>query len=159
MAENEHEHENENEMAIRHATDADVLTCARIDAENFHFILEPQRIKLLRRALAWQGVLVAMVGNALAGYAIFDPDWFDSTFLKLIVVDKRFRRRGIAERLIERIENKHCPSGRFFSSTEEDNAASRALHQKLGFVESGYLANLPQPQHEVFYFKNVSARR
>lgn len=145
----------EHEIQIRHATPDDVPTCARIDAENFHFILEPQRIKLLKRALNWRGVLVAMVNNTIAGYAIFDPEWFDSTFLKLIVVDRHFRRRGIAERLIRRIETDNCPSGRFFSSTEEDNTNSRALHEKLGFVTSGYLANLPQPNHEVFYFKQV----
>lgn len=149
----------ENEIQIRPATENEVLTCAHIDAENFHFILEPQRIKLLTRALAWRGVLVAIVDNTIAGYAIFDPEWFDSTFLKLIVVDAGFRRRGIAENLIRRIEIDYCPSGRFFSSTEEDNTASRALHKKRGFVESGYLANLPQPRHEVFYFKKVSEGR
>ena len=144
-----------NEFQIRYARPDEVITCAQINAENFHFILEDRRKHILQHALQWQGVLVAEVAGDVAGYAIFDPDWFDSTFLKLIVVDARFRRRGIAYALIRWIEGHHCPSGRFFSSTEDDNVASKALHRKIGFVESGYLANLPQPHHEIFFFKQV----
>ena len=143
------------EFKIRNARPDEVATCARINAENFHFILEDRREHILKHALQWQGVLVAEIDGTIAGYAIFDPDWFDSTFLKLIVVDARFRRRGIALELIRQIGHEHCPSGRFFSSTEEDNVASKALHTKIGFVESGYLANLPQPYPEIFYYKQV----
>lgn len=145
----------ENDFIIRNAKPDEVEACAKINAETFHFILEDRRKHILEHALQWQGVLVAQVEDEIAGYAIFDTDWFDSTFLKLIVVDVKFRRLGIAKALIQKIEREYCPSGRFFSSTEEDNTASVALHTKLGFVASGYLANLPQPHHEVFYFKPV----
>ncbi len=141
------------EFRIRYGREADIDICAAINAENFHFILEDRRQRILKRAVTWQGVLVAEIKGQIAGYAIFDPDWFDSTFLKLVVADAKYRRRGIAFELIQQIEREHCPSGRFFSSTEDENLASRELHKKLGFVESGYLANLPQPHNEVFFFK------
>ena len=144
------------DFSIRYGTASDVETCAAIDAENFHFILEDRRRRILKRAITWKGVLVAVVGYEVAGYAIFDTDWFDSTFLKLIVVGAKYRRQGIADALIKKIESEHCPSGRFFSSTEDDNYPSRAMHKKRGFVESGFLANLPQPENEVFFFKSVT---
>lgn len=97
--------------------------------------------------------MVYLSQSKIVGYATFEPDWFGCTFLKLVVTDKAARRQGVASALIKYIEDYHCPSGKFFSSTEDDNEPSKRMHEKQGFEPSGWLDNLPQPHGEIFYFK------
>jgi ribosomal protein S18 acetylase RimI-like enzyme len=141
---------------IRSGTQKDVSECANIDTDAFHiFTTERRHEHLAERANANQ-LLVAVIDRTIVGYATFDANWFKSTFLKLVVVAEGFQRRGIASALIREIAASYCPSGRLFSSTEDNNEASLAMHQHLGFRHSGYIDNLPQPGREIFLFLKVS---
>ena len=103
-------------------------------------------------------MLILELDSKFVGYAIFDSDWFGCTFFKLVVTDLKFRRQGMASKLIHHIEANHCPSGKRFSSTVADNEPSFHTHLQHGFQESGWLDNLPQPHREIFYFKQTSAQ-
>lgn len=142
---------------IRLARLEDIEPCVAIMADNFHIFLAEKRRQHFRQMIPQGGMIVLEQDDRIRAYASFDPDWFGCTFLKLVVVDHQFRRQGMASILISHIEHNHCPSGRFFSSTEADNLASIALHSRLGFVESGWLDNLPQPNRELFYCKLLPA--
>ena len=144
---------------IRRAESRDLEACAAIDAPNFHIFDREKRRQHFQEMIPRGQMLLAESGGRILAYATFDPDWFGCTFLKLVVVRSTARRQGLATALIREIETRYCPSGRFFSSTEEDNEASRVLHAKLGFQPSGWLDNLPQPHREIFYFKAVSSEK
>ncbi len=143
------------DILIRPGNPEDIEACVAIDTEAFHIYTAGRRRTLLQRSLEKTAFLVAVAGDRIVGYATFDPDWFHSTFLKLVVIDKDWRRRGIAVAMIRQIARDHCPGGKFFSSTEEDNQPSLALHQKLGFRACGYLDGLPQPGRELFFLREV----
>jgi L-amino acid N-acyltransferase YncA len=49
------------------------------------------------------------------------------------------------------------PGPRLFSSTEETNVAAIRMHRALGFIESGYIDNLPQGYRELLFFKRLRA--
>ena len=143
-------------LLIRAGTQADVAACTNIATDAFHIFNTERRREHLRERASAEQLLVALMGNTIAGYATYDKNWFRSTFLKLVVVDGQFQRQGIATALIRAIARDHCPHGRLFSSTEDDNAPSLALHQRLGFIPSGYLDNLPQPGRELFFFLDLT---
>lgn len=143
-------------MLIRLATMEDLDACVSIDAPNFNIFDRDKRRQHFLEMIPKDNMLVMEHDSSILAYATFDPDWFGCTFLKLVVTDMAFRRKGIASELIQHIEDHHCPSGKFFSSTEADNAASIRLHERYGFVPSGWLDNLPQPHRELFYYKTVS---
>jgi len=140
-------------MIIRIAQLHDLEPCVAIDAPNFNIFDRKKRRKHFLEMIPRKMMLVLEMDSRIVGYATFDSDWFGCTFLKLVVTDHAYRRRGLATKLLQHIEFKHCPSGKLFSSTEADNEPSIQMHKQYGFVESGWLDNLPQPHRELFYFK------
>jgi|FLOH01.1.fsa_nt_gi GNAT superfamily N-acetyltransferase len=144
-----------NDLTLIKGLETDVEPCVQMNPEVFHIFLDDRRRDAIKHALETGSFLVALIDGKRAGYAIWEPDWFDSTFLKLVVVEKEFRRKGIASKLILELANHHCPTGRLFSSTEADNEPSIAMHKGIGFVDSGWIDHLPQPHKEIFLFKNT----
>ncbi|MCF7827008.1 MAG: GNAT family N-acetyltransferase [Candidatus Marinimicrobia bacterium] len=140
-------------MNIRPALRKDLDACVAIDAPNFNIYDREKRRKHFLDMIPRGMMLVLEAESTIVAYATFDSEWFGCTFLKLVVTDQAFRRQGLASKLIQHIETNHCPSGKFFSSTEADNEPSIHLHLQLGFKESGWLDNLPQPHREIFYYK------
>ncbi len=143
---------------IRLAKPRDIEACVALDASNFNIYTSAKRGKHFEEMIPRNAMLVAEDMNRIVAYASFEPDWFGCSFLKLVVVDTSSRRLGLASQLIKHIEDHYCPLGRLFSSTEDDNTPSKAMHEKLGFQESGYLDNLPQPHREIFYYKKLNQK-
>ena len=99
-------------------------------------------------------LLVADDDGAAVGFVAYRTDWFQCTFVSLIAVAERARRRGVARALFEAVEQ--CsPSARLFSSTEETNAVAIQMHRALGFVPSGHIDNLPQGYRELLFYKRL----
>lgn len=63
--------------------------------------------------------------------------------------------RGVATALVPGAE-RVCSTEKPFTSTNGSNAAMRALCEKLGFVESGYIDNPGAGDPEIFYFKRLN---
>jgi GNAT superfamily N-acetyltransferase len=140
-------------MTIRIAQLNDLDPCVAIDAPNFNIFDREKRRKHFLDMIPRGMMLVLEMDSRIVAYGTFDSDWFGCTFLKLLVTDPAYLRRGLATMLIQYIELNHCPSGKLFSSTEADNEPSIQMHRRNGFLESGWLDNLPQPHREIFYFK------
>ena len=79
----------------------------------------------------------------MVGLCTYRTDWFQCTFVSLVVVEERYRRRGIARELFRTIEAV-SPTPRVFSSVEETNGPAIRMHTALGFAPSGHIDNLPQ---------------
>lgn len=142
-------------MNIRFAEANDLDACVAIDAPNFNIFDREKRREHFLEKIPQGRLLVLEKDSGIAAYASFEADWFGCTFLKLVVTDQNYRRQGLASKLICYIEKHHCPNGKFFSSTEADNEASIQLHLQLGFRETGWLDNLPQPHREIFFYKST----
>src|SRR3954470_20100048 len=99
-------------------------------------------------------VLVATEKDEVAGFIAYQTDWFQCTFVSLVVVTVDQRRRGIARTLFRAVQEA-SPSPRLFSSTEETNAVSIRMHAALGFTPSGYIDNLPQGYRELLFYKRI----
>jgi ribosomal protein S18 acetylase RimI-like enzyme len=138
-------------MVIRSALAEDVAACVNL-AE---VVVEPRRAAPLVQAAMNRGqLLVAPDGDAVVGTLAFRTDWFACTFVLLVSVLPDERRKGVARRLFEAVEAR-SPGPRIFSSTEETNVPAIRMHRALGFVESGYIDNLPQGYRELLFYKRV----
>lgn len=102
-------------------------------------------------------LIVADADGQIVGLLAYRTDWFQCTFVTLVVVHEDRRRRGIAREFFKSVEVVSL-SPRIFSSTEETNAASIRMHTALGFVPSGYIDNLPQGTRELLFYKRVPPR-
>ena len=140
-------------MVIRPALADDVAACVNL-AEA---VVGPRRAAPLVQAAMDRGqLLVAPDGDAVVGTLAFRTDWFACTFVTLVSVLPDERRKGVARRLFEAVEAV-SPGPRLFSSTEETNVPAIRMHRALGFVESGYIDNLPQGYRELLFFKRLHA--
>ena len=99
-------------------------------------------------------VLVADEEDEVVGLLAYRTDWFQCTFVSLVVVAEQARRRGVARTLFEAVE-RHSPHPRLFSSTDERNTAAIRMHGALGFTPSGYIDNLPQGYRELLFYKRI----
>jgi L-amino acid N-acyltransferase YncA len=138
-------------MRIRNSEPADMRAVISLAAD----VVGEQRAAALVRAHADRGdLLVAEDHGQAVGFLAYRTDWFQCTFVTLVVVVARVRRRGVARALFQAVERR-SPSARLFSSTEETNAASIQMHRALGFVPSGHIDNLPQGYRELLFYKRL----
>jgi predicted GNAT superfamily acetyltransferase len=109
---------------------------------------------LIRAHVERRELLVGELDGQVAGFLAYRTDWFGCTFVSLVVVAERARRRGVARGLFAALERR-SPSARLFSSTEETNTTSIQMHRALGFIPSGHVDNLPQGYRELLFYKRL----
>jgi GNAT superfamily N-acetyltransferase len=102
-------------------------------------------------------LIVAEAEGDVVGFLAYRTDWFQCTFVSLVVVHEDYRRKGIAREFFKSVEAVSL-SPRIFSSTEETNTASIRMHTALGFAPSGHIDNLPQGVRELLFYKRVPPR-
>ena len=90
----------------------------------------------------WSYWVVALWDDRVLGY-IGSPSSFDETDVMNVAVHPDFRRRGIAESLIDELikELKNRGSHALMLEVRESNAPAIALYEKLGFVQVGCRKN------------------
>jgi ribosomal protein S18 acetylase RimI-like enzyme len=96
-------------------------------------------------------------GDSIAGYAVLAQDFFDQSFMHLLYVDSKQRRKGLATRLLAALET-NCSTPKLFTSTNRSNQPMRSLLEKLGYAEVGVVDGLDDGDPEVFYLKWLSGR-
>jgi N-acetylglutamate synthase-like GNAT family acetyltransferase len=102
-------------------------------------------------------LIVAEAEGEVVGFLAYRSDWFQCTFVSLVVVHGDWRRKGIAREFFKSVEAVSL-SPRIFSSAEETNGPSIRMHTALGFTPSGYIDNLPQGVRELLFYKRIPPR-
>jgi predicted GNAT superfamily acetyltransferase len=110
--------------------------------------------RFVRAHLLEHHLLVVSHNDDVTGFIAYRTDWFQCTFISLVIVRDDQRRRGIARALFRAVEDA-SPSPRLFSSAEETNAISIRMHAALGFAPSGHIDNLPQGYRELLFYKRI----
>src|ERR1700682_3732377 len=96
----------------------------------------------IRSHLERHHLIVAEAEGEVVGFVAYRSDWFQCTFVSLVVVRGDFRRKSIAREFFKSVEVV-SPTPRLFSSTEETNVASIRMHTALGFAPSRHIGKLP----------------
>jgi GNAT superfamily N-acetyltransferase len=138
-------------MEVRDPEPGDVAAVVALAAS---VIGERRADPLIRAHLGRRELLVAACDGAVAGLLAYRTDWFQCTFISLVVVAEHLRRCGVARTLFHEAERR-SPSARVFSSTEETNAIAIQMHRVLGFTPSGHIDNLPQGYRELLFYKRL----
>jgi len=136
---------------LRPAVQSDVAAIAAIDAacgspQDVHrAALVPE---LLKFDMSW----IAEGDGAAAGYAIVSRRFFSRPFVELLAIAPASRRKGLGTALMARCESAH-DGDILFTSTNESNAAMRALLAKAGYQASGIIYNLDPGDPELVFAK------
>jgi ribosomal protein S18 acetylase RimI-like enzyme len=110
------------------------------------------RREYIRKAIEEERCIVANK-NMIVGFLIFDTQFFDCSFISLVIVRPTERRKGYASSLIEYFI-KISPTKKIFSSTNKSNKRMQKVFKVNGFIQSGFIANLDEGDPEIIYFKS-----
>ncbi len=108
----------------------------------------------LLAALRNGDVIVAVVGETIAGVVASNDGFFGHRFITLLAVPPAYRRRGLASRLLDAVLLQ-ATTDRVFISTNESNAVIHELCRRHGFVRAGVVDHLDPGDPEVFYVRHV----
>ena len=141
-------------IEIRLPSVADATPCADLAAL---VIGEERAGAFIKSHMERHHLIVAEAEQDVVGFLAYRTDWFNCTFVSLVVIREDFRRKGIAREFFKAVEA-ISPTPRLFSSTEETNAVSIRMHAALGFKPSGHIDNLPQGSRELVFYKRIPPR-
>ncbi len=138
-------------FTLRPAVQSDAAAIAAVDTacgspqDAHRAALVPE---LLKFAMSW----IAEVDGAAVGYAIVSKRFFSRPFVELLAIAPASRRLGLGTALMARCESAH-DGDVLFTSTNESNAAMRALLAKAGYQASGIIYNLDPGDPELVFAK------
>ncbi len=112
--------------------------------------------EIVRESVAAGTCLVARAGGALAGFVTWDRGFFGRPFVRLLVVARAQRRRGLGRALIAATECEAARYGELFVSTEHSNTPMQTLLAALDYIPSGSIDNINAPGNlELVYYKRL----
>jgi uncharacterized protein len=142
---------------LRPMTDDDVPAVLRLNADHVD-LLSPMDHERLARLRGWasRADVIQCDGETAGFVLVFSPGtaydsenyrWFTARFgdrfdyLDRIVIDDRFRRRGLASAVYDAVEAAAVPRERLVLEVNVDppNEPSLAFHRRRGFEEVGQL--------------------
>jgi len=89
----------------------------------------------------------------IVGYSVLNRQFFDSFFVRLLAVAEAERRTGVGTAILEHLIALLPRGEKLWTSTNQSNAAMRALLPRLGFVPSGRIDNLDDGDPELIFVR------
>jgi len=115
----------------------------------------------IARSSVSDNVLVALAGTDVVGFALSTPGVLLGEYLKLLVVEPAYRKRGVGRRLMEELERRaflNAPN--VYLCVSDFNRDARAFYARLGYEEVGLLRDLLLAgKGEVLMRKSVGCAR
>ncbi|MCM3124327.1 MULTISPECIES: GNAT family N-acetyltransferase [unclassified Mesobacillus] len=136
-------------MNIVAAQMPDLQAIVQIDSE---MIGNTSRRNMIENAIKQEHCILVKENNEAAGFAIYDTNFFECTFISLVIVSPGKRRKGYASQLLNELV-RTSPTEKVFSSANRSNLSMQKVFEANGFVESGIVENLDEGDPEIIYFK------
>jgi predicted acetyltransferase len=128
----------------------DIENIVAVDKE---IISNDSRRAYISKAVEEDRCIVVKNNNEIFGFLIFNTNFFDCSFISLIMVSPSERRKGYATSLIDYFVQL-SPAKKVFSSTNQSNKDMQKVFIENGFVQSGVIENLDEGDPEIIYFKS-----
>jgi RimJ/RimL family protein N-acetyltransferase len=94
------------------------------------------------------------MNEEVVGFLLFNYSFFDNGWIDLIIIEKKYRGKGIAVEVFQLIGS-GCKTEKLFTSTNRSNNSMQKALNKSGFVFAGELTGLDEGDPELFYYKKV----
>ncbi|WP_241657702.1 GNAT family N-acetyltransferase [Anaerobacillus alkaliphilus] len=136
-------------MGVKIANSSNIEDLVQIDRE---VIGDDHRREFIRMAVEEERCLIIASEYAVEGFLIHDKNFFNSSFISLVIIAPSARRKGRASALLQHFVS-IAPTEKVFSSTNLSNQAMKKVFEANGFVQSGTIDNLDDGDPELIYFK------
>lgn len=138
------------EPKIRVAATADLSMVHRIEVGSYPDPW-PRSIFFLMRGRAPDLFLVAEVEDTIVGYTIGEVEWRSGSkvgHVMNVAVSENWRRKGLALRLLDELENRFRIRGAevVYLEVRASNTSAQRLYRKRGYIETGSLLEYYQDE-------------
>ena len=115
--------------------------------------IELKRAEKITRAILNKECFIILANNVAIGFILFDYRFFDQGWIELMIIDKKYRGRGLGVKALELI-CKHCKKNKVFTSTNSSNIRMQKALTKASFSFAGEIIGLDDGDLELFYYMN-----
>lgn len=142
-------------VSLRLATESDESFAVSIDyALDKDRHIELKRTKQIAKAISNKECFIVFLGDKAIGFVLFDYRFFGNGWIELIIIDEKYRGKGIGGQVFDLI-CKHCRADKLFTSTNSSNLPMQKSLTKVGFTFAGKLDGLDEGDPELFYYKKI----
>ncbi|MCG8386810.1 MAG: GNAT family N-acetyltransferase [Cytophagales bacterium] len=120
--------------------------------------IELKREEKITKAILGEECFIILADNRAVGFAIFDYRFFDLGWIELIILDEKYRGKGIGGQAIDLI-CKQCKTNKVFTSTNSSNIQMQKALSKVGFSFAGEIIGLDDGDPERFYYKKINTKK
>ena len=120
--------------------------------------IELKRAEKITKAIKDKECFIILADNSAVGFVIFDYRFFDQGWIELIIVEEKYRGKGIGGQAINLI-CKQSKTSKVFTSTNSSNTQMQKALNKVGFSFAGKINGLDEGDPELFYFKTTDDRK
>ncbi|MEQ9265823.1 MAG: GNAT family N-acetyltransferase [Balneolaceae bacterium] len=120
--------------------------------------IELKREEKITKAISDKECFIILAGNKAVGFILFDHRFFDQGWIELIIIEEKYRGKGIGGQAIDLI-CKQSKTNKVFTSTNSSNVPMQKALAKVGFTFAGKIDGLDEGDPELFYFKKIDGRK
>ncbi|MFJ7734011.1 GNAT family N-acetyltransferase [Lysinibacillus sp. NPDC097231] len=113
---------------------------------------DSSRRQYILKAIQEKRCIIQQNEHGIAGFLIFTNDFFDNSFISLVIVKPSDRRKGVATALLDYYVGMAATS-KIFSSTNQSNTTMHKVFETAEFIKCGYIENLDEGDPEIIYVK------
>jgi N-acetylglutamate synthase-like GNAT family acetyltransferase len=137
-------------VSIRFARKDDIKECMKFD--------HSKREDIVANKITMGEIIVAEVDSKIVGYLKLEYIWSAIPYISLILIDSKYRHRGIGTTILKFLEAFLLAKGykTLLSSSQVNEEGPQAWHRSKGFDECGILSGINEGGiGEVFFRKRI----
>jgi RimJ/RimL family protein N-acetyltransferase len=115
-----------------------------------------KREEKITKAILDEECFIVLADDRAIGFVIFDYRFFAHGWIELIIIDEKYREKGVGGQVFDLI-CKQCKTDKVFTSTNRSNLQMQKALTKAGFAFAGKLDGLDEGDSELFYYKKIKS--
>lgn len=144
-------------ISLRKATNKDQAMLIDFDYRlNQVEHVELKRAEKIAKAIIDQECFIILANDQAVGFVIFDYRFFDQGWIELIIVDAKYRGKGMGAQAMDLI-CRQSKTNKVFTSTNSSNAPMQRALSKIGFTFAGKIIGLDEGDPELFYYRQTTS--
>ncbi len=120
--------------------------------------VELKREEKIKKAILNEECFMILADKRAVGFVIFDYRFFDLGWIELIVIEEKYRGKGIGVQAIDLICTQ-CKTDKVFTSTNSSNMQMQKALSKAGFSFAGKINGLDDGDPELFYYRKINTEK
>ena len=116
--------------------------------------IQLKRKEKITKAIIDEECFVILADHNAVGFILFDYRFFDQGWIELLIVDEKYRGKGIGGKAIDLICSQ-SKKNKVFTSTNSSNTQMQKVLNKVGFSFAGKIIGLDEGDPELFYLKRI----